>query len=145
MSPTSRGTISMLDGEVSVSMNMLSTQVDIDGMRESVRELVRICNSPSVQRSTRSIVVDDRGARLQDLEGLGERELDQWIRGHLSFVSHASSSCSSAIDADGGLRGFANVTIADASGLPTVPSETPAASVTIEATRIGRSLGEKLA
>ena len=145
MSPTSRGTISMLDGEVSVSMNMLSTRADIDGMRESVRELVRICNSPSVQRTTRSIVVDDRGARLQDLEGLGELELDQWIRGHLSFVSHASSSCSSAIDADGGLRGFANVTIADASGLPTVPSETPAASVTIEATRIGRSLGEKLA
>lgn len=55
MSPTSRGTISMLDGEVSVSMNMLSTQADIDGMRESVRELVRICNSPSVQRTTRSI------------------------------------------------------------------------------------------
>jgi len=145
MSPTSRGTISMLDGEVSVSMNMLSTQADIDGMRESVRELVRICHSTSVQRATRSIVVDDRGARLQDLEGLGERELDQWIRGHLSFVSHASSSCSSAIDADGGLRGFTNVTIADASGLPTVPSETPAASVTIEATRIGRLLGEKLA
>jgi choline dehydrogenase-like flavoprotein len=145
MSPTSRGTISMLDGEVSVSMNMLSTQADIDGMRESVRELVRICHSPSVQRTTRSIVVDDRGAHLQDLEGLGGVELDQWIRGHLSFVSHASSSCSSAIDADGGLRGFTNVTIADASGLPTVPSETPAASVTIEATRIGRSLGEKLA
>ena len=145
MSPTSRGAISMLNGEVSVSMNMLSTQADIDGMRGSVRELVRICNSPSVQRTTRSIVVDDRGGALHALAKLGDSELDQWIRGHLSFVSHASSSCSSAIDTDGGLRGFANVTIADASGLPTVPSETPAASVTIEATRIGRSLGGKLA
>ena len=145
MTPTSRGAVQIHDGEISVNMNMLSTQADIDGMRESVRELLRICNASSVQSTTKSIVIDDRGTGLHDLEAMADLDLDQWIRGNLSFVSHASSSCSSAIDVDGGLRGFANVTIADASGLPTVPSETPAASVTIEATRIGRLLGEKLA
>ena len=145
MTPTSRGAVQIHDGEISVNMNMLSTEADAVAMRESVRELLRICNASSVQSTTKSIVIDDRGTGLHDLEAMADLDLDQWIRGNLSFVSHASSSCSSAIDVDGGLRGFANVTIADASGLPTVPSETPAASVTIEATRIGRSLGGKLA
>ena len=145
MTPTSRGAVQMNDGEMSVSMNMLSTESDVDAMRESVRALLRICNEPSVQRTTKSIVIDDWGTGFHDLEAMADLELDLWIRGNLSFVSHASSSCSSAIDANGGLQGFSNVTIADASGLPMVPSETPAASVTMEATRIGRSLGGKLA
>ena len=145
MTPTSRGAVQIHDGEISVNMNMLSTEADAVAMRESVRELLRICNASSVQSTTKSIVIDDWGTGLHDLEAMADIDLDQWIRGNLSFVSHASSSCSSAIDVDGGLRGFANVTIADASGLAMVPSETPAASVTMEATRIGRSLGGKLA
>jgi choline dehydrogenase-like flavoprotein len=145
MTPTSRGAVQMNDGELSVNMNMLSTESDVCAMRESVRELVRVCKAPSVQRTTKSIVIDDWGTGLHDLEAMADLELDQWIRGNLSFVSHASSSCASAIDAEGGLQGFSNVTIADASGLAMVPSETPAASVTMEATRIGRSLGGKLA
>lgn len=145
MTPTSRGAVQIHDGEISVNMNMLSTEADAVAMRESVRELLRICNASSVQSTTKSIVIDDRGTGLHDLEAMADLDLDQWIRGNLSFVSHASSSCSSAIDVDGGLQGFSNVTIADASGLAMVPSETPAASVTMEATRIGRSLGGKLA
>jgi hypothetical protein len=145
MTPTSRGAVQIHDGEISVNMNMLSTESDVCAMRESVRELVRVCKAPSVQRTTKSIVIDDWGTGLHDLEAMADLELDQWIRGNLSFVSHASSSCASAIDAEGGLQGFSNVTIADASGLAMVPSETPAASVTMEATRIGRSLGGKLA
>lgn len=59
-------------------------------------------------------------------------------------VSHATSSCSHAVDSRGRLVGLENVTVADASVLPGVPHETPAASVTIEARRIARLLGEEL-
>ena len=59
-------------------------------------------------------------------------------------VSHATSSCSGAVADDGTLVGYGNITIADASVLPFVPHETPAASVTIEALRIARHLGEGL-
>ena len=59
-------------------------------------------------------------------------------------VSHATSSCAGSVDDRGRLRGTANVTVADASVLPHVPHETPAASVTIEALRIARLLGREL-
>lgn len=145
MNPESRGSVQMQNGEISVNMNMLSTSADVVAMRESVQELLRVCGSSSVSRAVTKVSIDDRGTTADELVSMSDNDLDQWIRTHLSCVSHASSSCSFAIDAEGGLRGFTNVTIADASGLPTVSSETPAASVTIEATRIGRSLGGKLA
>lgn len=59
-------------------------------------------------------------------------------------VSHPTSSCSRAVNANGRLTGWSNITVADASVLPGVPHETPAASVTIEALRIARVLGEEL-
>lgn len=59
-------------------------------------------------------------------------------------VSHAASSCSSAVGPDGELVGHPNITVADASVLAGVPAETPAASVTIESLRISRALGRRL-
>ena len=60
-------------------------------------------------------------------------------------VSHPTSSCASVVDGRGRLHALSNVTVADASVLPAVPPETPAASVTISALRIARLLGEELA
>ncbi|MEY4365451.1 MAG: hypothetical protein RLZZ305_795 [Actinomycetota bacterium] len=60
-------------------------------------------------------------------------------------VSHPTSSCASVVDGRGMLHSLTNVTVADASVLPGVPPETPAASVTISALRIARLLGEELA
>ena len=59
-------------------------------------------------------------------------------------VSHATSSCARTVDEDGELRGFRNITVADASVLPNVPAETPAASVTMRSLRISRTLGRRL-
>ena len=60
-------------------------------------------------------------------------------------VSHPASSCFRAVDHRGRLEGWQNITVADASVLTHVPHETPAASVTLEALRIARALGEELA
>lgn len=59
-------------------------------------------------------------------------------------VSHPAASCGGAVDTNGRLHGAGNVTVADASVLPAVPQETPAASVTIVARRIALALGEEL-
>ena len=59
-------------------------------------------------------------------------------------VSHASSSCARSVDAFGRLAGYANITVADASILPWVPEDTPAASVTMVARRVATALGEAL-
>lgn len=59
-------------------------------------------------------------------------------------VSHPTSSCAFAADHDGAVLGIEALSVADASVLPTVPPETPAASVTINALRIGRRLGRRL-
>lgn len=59
-------------------------------------------------------------------------------------VSHATSSCARATDEVGNLHGFGNITVADASVIPGVPAETPAASVTMWSLRISRALGRRL-
>ncbi|MGA0863795.1 MAG: GMC family oxidoreductase N-terminal domain-containing protein, partial [Ilumatobacteraceae bacterium] len=61
-----------------------------------------------------------------------------------AMVSHACSSCASAVDRCGRLIGVEGVTLADASVLVSVPPETPAAAVTMEALRIATGLGEEL-
>lgn len=77
-------------------------------------------------------------------EVLREMGVDRVVTSGVHPVSHATSSCAGAVDGRGRVEGLENVTIADASVLPHVPHETPAASVTIEALRIARLLGEEL-
>lgn len=84
----------------------------------------------------------EMGARLVDLAD----ECGFMVHGLASpaMVSHAASSCASAVDSRGRLTGVGGVTVADASVLPRVPPETPAAAVTMEALRIASALGEEL-
>lgn len=67
-----------------------------------------------------------------------------WTESAVHPVSHAASSCSRAIDAFGSVTGLSNVRVADASALPWVPEDTPAASVTMVARRVATALGEVL-
>ena len=67
---------------------------------------------------------------------------ESWEESAVHAVSHASSSCARSVDAFGRVQGFANITVADASVLPWVPEDTPAASVTMVARRIATALGE---
>lgn len=76
---------------------------------------------------------------LVNRAGLGVREVSG-----VHPVSHPAASCAHAVDGNGRLHGFDNVTVADASVLPGVPRETPAASVTIVARRTALALGEAL-
>jgi choline dehydrogenase len=113
-------------------------------MRDGVRWLLDLVRSPAFVAVADAVFIDDGGTGTVLIDAMKNQDLDLWIQENLTLVSHAPSSCSQAIDDKGNLRGLSNVTIADASALPSIPSNTPAASVTMEASRISRLLAEGL-
>jgi choline dehydrogenase-like flavoprotein len=86
------------------------------------------------------VYADDEGTSIDALRGYSHEDLDEWIRANLRPVSHVAASCSQAVLKNAALRLVEGVFIADASVLASVPSETPAGSVTIEARRIAREI-----
>jgi choline dehydrogenase-like flavoprotein len=124
--------------------NMLATVRDRVAMREAVRELISTVTSASFTAISERVLVDSEGTTVETLDVMKNAELDEWISAHLSVVSHATSSCSEIIEADGKVRGVGNLYIADSSILHSVPNCSPAGPVVIEAARIGRAIGETL-
>jgi len=145
MNPSSRGRVSLLDNMPDVQFNMLADPVDATAMHEAVLHMTHTAREAHFEAVVTQVMVDIDGTPVSALLEMDESELNQWIRQNLSAVSHATSSCSSAVDiGTGALQGMRNITIADASILPAVPACTPAAPVTIEARRIAELLGEQL-
>lgn len=145
MNPDSRGEISLVNETLNVDVGLLSTQRDKDAMRELVRESVQILSSVEFQNVAVMIRGGASGASLTELSSLADDELDDWVTREVLPVSHVSSSLSACVDALGQFRGIHGLVVADSSVLPHVPHETPAATVTMEARRIGQLLGERLA
>jgi choline dehydrogenase-like flavoprotein len=145
MNPSSRGNVGW-DGQWSpvVDFCLLQDDHDLLNMMHGVRDLFTQLVSPAVASIA---FVDDitiEGMPLAQLQDLSEIELGEWLRGSVKFVSHATSSCATAVDEWGRVKGIENCWVADASVLPSVPSCTPAAPVTMEALRIARNIGESL-
>jgi choline dehydrogenase-like flavoprotein len=145
MNPSSRGRVSLLDNLPDVQFNMLAEPEDTASMREAVLHMTHTAREAHFEAVVTHVMIDSHGSSVADLLKMTDMELNQWIRQNLSAVSHATSSCFSAVDVrTGALRGMSNITIADASILPAVPACTPAAPVTIEARRIAELLGGHL-
>jgi choline dehydrogenase len=145
MNPSSRGRVSLLDNLPDVHFNMLADPDDIAAMREAVLHMAHTVREAHFEAVATHVMIDSDGSPLSGFLKMTDAELNQWIRQNLSAVSHATSSCSSAVDVyTGALQGINNITIADASILPAVPACTPAAPVTIEARRIAELLGGHL-
>ncbi len=117
MDVESRGRVMLDDGELKFDFGDLSTTGDRVAHTEMGRRLVDLA--------------DECGFMVHGLAAP-------------AMVSHAASSCVTAVNRAGRLHGTDNVTVADASVLGTVPPETPAAAVTMEALRIAATLGEEL-
>jgi choline dehydrogenase-like flavoprotein len=144
MDPESRGGVWRSSTAMQNDFNMLATIRDRVAMREAVRELISTVMSASFAAISEQVLVDSEGTMVETLDVMKNAELDEWISAHLSVVSHATSSCSEIIDADGKVRGVGNLYIADSSILHSVPTCSPAGPVVIEAARIGRAIGETL-
>ena len=144
MDPESRGGVWRSNTAMQNDFNMLATMRDRVAMREAVRELVATAMSASFAAITQQIHVDTDGTTVDVLDAMKNADLDEWIAGHLTVVSHAASSCHGIVDADGKVRGVGNLYIADSSILHSVPPCSPAGPVVVEAARIARTLGETM-
>lgn len=142
MTPGSTGSVSAGTGEV--SLNMLSTEHDTVAMRRLVRVTCGLLTDGPLAELCRNAMGDERGTSVAEVATMDDRVLDAWVRRSLSPVSHVAGSLHRCVDAQGRLVGVNGVVVADASVLPGVPRETPAAPVTMGALRIARALGEEL-
>jgi choline dehydrogenase-like flavoprotein len=143
MNPVSKGRVELsADGVPMAYFRYLEAHEDLVNMVEGVRDLISLLGSGNFTVDPTSISVE--GQILVDLLNWDDDELSSWLRQSVKGVSHASSSCSQAVNPLGQLVGVENCWVADASVLPRVPTETPAAPVTMEALRIARNIGETL-
>ncbi len=142
MTPGSVGEVSAETGNV--SLNLLAAERDTRAMRRLVREACRVVAGAPFDALCSAVTADERGTSAAEVAVMGDDALDEWVAASLSPVSHASGSLRHSVDARGRLAGVHGVVVADASVLPGVPRETPAAPVTMEALRIARALGEEL-
>jgi choline dehydrogenase-like flavoprotein len=143
MNPMSRGRVELSNGEVPiVDFRYLEAHEDLVNIVEGVRDLLKLLHSGNFSSDPLSISIE--GQRLVDVMNWDDAELGSWLQQSVKGVSHASSSCAQAVEPTGRLRGVENCWVADASVLPRVPTETPAAPVTMEALRIARNIGESL-
>ena len=145
MNPLSRGTVGW-DGHwlPIVDFSLLHEVQDSENMIHGVRDLLEFLASPAISEIA---IVEDitiEGTAVSRLRGFGDDQLGEWLRESVKFVSHATSSCATAVDELGRVKGIENCWVADASVLPSVPTCTPAAPVTMEALRIARNIGESL-
>ncbi len=141
MNPRSTGSMSV-SGDV--SLGLLRDDADAAAMSAIVRHACDVVTSAPFDAVCRNPVGDDAGTAVSDIAEMGDVRLIEWIRGALAPVSHVSASLSRCVDRSGRVTGVTGLVVADASVLPRVPHETPAAPVTMEALRIARALGEEL-
>jgi choline dehydrogenase-like flavoprotein len=144
MDPESRGGVWRSSTAMQNDFNMLATIRDRVAMREAVRELISTAMSASFAAISERVLVDSEGTTVEVLDVMKNADLDEWISSHLTVVSHASSSCREIVEADGKVRGVGNLYIADSSILHSVPTCSPAGPVVMEASRIGKAIGEIL-
>lgn len=143
MNPRSRGRVSADSiGHITPDFALLNDEFDVINMEQGLRDLVRLLRTGRYSSDVNSIVLE--GTPLGEVESLTSSQMKQWLFDHVQGVSHASSSCSEAVDEKGRVLGLENAWVADASVLAKVPSCTPAAPVTMEALRIAHHIGESL-
>lgn len=141
MNPRSTGRISA-SGEV--MLNLLGDDDDTAAMVALVRHACEVVLSEPFASVCHMAIGDRVGTRAKDIVAMSDAEMAEWMKGALAPVSHVSASLSRCVDSAGRINGVSGLVVADASVLPRVPHETPAAPVTMEALRIARALGEEL-
>lgn len=144
MTPDSVGRVELVDGDIRVQFNCLTTSRDRDCLIDGLERASALFDNQRLANGIRLATPHSDNFSLSHFLSRPEKERQEYVWSHVDVLSHATSSMSQAVDQSGGLKGFAGVSIADASILPNVPSETPAGPVTMEALRIARILGKEL-
>ena len=144
MTPDSVGEVDVVDGRVRVQFNCLDTHRDREGLVNGVERAVSLFVGRNQQDGIRLATPHTDNFSLINFQTQTADERREYVLEHVDILSHATSSMSQAVGQNGQLKGFSGVTVVDASILPRVPHETPAAPATMGALRIARILGKEL-
>ncbi|WP_104083349.1 mycofactocin system GMC family oxidoreductase MftG [Cryobacterium sp. Y11] len=136
-SETSRGRISLASGDPAVQpridYNYLSTEWDLERMREVVRVAVQLLRTDAYQPLFKRLTeLTDTVLESDDL-------LDSWLRSHLGTAIHLCGSArfgpaddpDAVVDQYGRVHGINGLRVADTSILPTTPVRGPAATAVL--------------
>ncbi|TFD59697.1 mycofactocin system GMC family oxidoreductase MftG [Cryobacterium sp. Hh7] len=139
---TSRGTISLVSGDPGVQpridYNYLSTERDLERMREVVRVAVRLLRADAYKHLFRRLT------ELTDTVLDDDDLLDGWLRSHLGTAIHLCGSArfgpagdpGAVVDQYGRVHGVVGLRVADTSILPTAPLRGPAATAVLVGERV---------
>lgn len=144
MTPDSIGSVSCDDGVVRVDFNSLATFRDQECVVRGVEKVASLIEQNMSQSELSLASPHPDNFSLTQFQSMSSEKRREYVLQHVDVLAHATSSCFAAVDQNGLLKGFAGVTVADASILSNVPRDTPAAPVTMEALRIARILGKEL-
>jgi choline dehydrogenase len=126
--PTSRGRIELLDGDPTrnprIYLNCLRETGDLRRMMEGLREAWRILQGERLASNTERVVVWDQS--IIDTDPLLERVIRTTVRGAWHPVGTlrigGEGDAMAVVDQRGRLYGCGNVTVADGSIMPVIPS-----------------------
>lgn len=125
-------------------MNPKSSLFDVRAMKAAARRLAELAKGLSAHQTFGSVVVDERGTSIEQLLSFDDSDFSGWLLHNVKPLAHPTSSCSHVVDGGGKVKGVDGLWIADASVLPTSPTCTPAAPVTMEALRIAHNIAGEM-
>jgi choline dehydrogenase-like flavoprotein len=141
-SETSRGRISLESDDPArqprIDYNYLSTECDLERMREVVRVAVRLLRTDAYKHLFRRLT------ELTDIVLENDDLLDAWLRSHLGTAIHLCGSArfgpaddpGAVVDQYGRVHGVEGLRVADTSILPTTPVRGPAATAVLVGERV---------
>ncbi len=144
LTPVAQGRVGVRDGVPSVSLNLLGHEDDMGAMSDLVRTVALLTQNEHFLALASEAMADSVGTSARTVAMMSDDEVRSWLPTALTPVSHVSGSMRYAVDSCGRVLGMSGLRVADASVLPGVPAETPAAPVAIESLRLARVLGEDL-
>jgi choline dehydrogenase len=120
-----------------IEQNMLDDADDLMRMRDGVRRLIQLAEHEAINDVAQRVYVSAAGwvgaasgaMDLTQLKALSNEELDTLILATVGDAQHATSTCRmgaeddprAVVDPNCRVRGFAGLTVADASIMPSVP------------------------
>lgn len=117
-----------------VDFDLLSHPDDRRRLAAAVRDALAMLASPPFVDLVEEVYIDDQGTTAASL--LSDEAIQAWLTVHGADYVHASSSCASILDPDGGVVGHEGLFVCDASAFPGIPDANTHLPTTMLAERI---------
>jgi choline dehydrogenase/5-(hydroxymethyl)furfural/furfural oxidase len=154
MEVTSTGYVRLgRDQQPEVNFSLLSTDHDVQVMREAVSAALRVLEHSSFTDMASAAYCDNSGTPVAWLASAPADQFDQWMQRNVGVYAHAGCSMrmgsvdneDAVVDVSGAVIGHEALWVCDASIFPDLPRANPQLAVTMLAERIAPRIAGWLA